>query len=1176
MIDDPRESILWHRMIVRGLATREQLHLALGQMAKETGVTFGALLVRMGIATADQIAEMESIAGRVAVRCRGCGSEREVSGRLLKGGVACPKCKGRMEIVVDPPAAAPPAPVLRAPAPTRPWKRILVGSTCVAAVILAILIAVVASRSRGRAPIEEPAPSPAAKVPPKRDPSPSDSLEARLRALREREKARPNDCRSLHGGWSEILDQVRGTATEEVVREKLEELESRANKLYREAYRPVQEAVRELAGQGKPLEAHQRLQAWKPPPELEIDGRNASDRAKEIAALVELIALERMRSSLDRELRGGTDVDPSAAMTGHLASGHVAVRAEAERSLVELRSVRGIEQIRRRLAGRRTGALARVEAAARQLAADTEEEATRFKRWQARVAELSAKKPWPLKSLGVDLPGNVAVKNFGAGGVTFAGEGIEFTWSLDAVKPEMLGDILVLAADPASGIDNLEAGKWSVRRKAYDAAQRLFDRAVKADPALAPVIPDLYRIRRGVASVRGILAVSADQLSIDYDFRSDEQLKDFQVTPETGMTAGSCLTLSGLGLFTALLKEMQFAGRVRISAETGGLSPDAGYLLGVSYEVAAQEFDQILVVLQGDRVWRVFRRPSRGQERELARGEASSSRMLELSLEGMRASVTIGGGEVWAGEVDSYDRVQALIGGVAYSEGGAAVRYSSLKIAGRASPSWIQRLRAERTTVLEAELAKDARVTREELAAALVSGNSFGSSPAAALPIESELAPAIPPRVAEKLAVVRDVVKALAQAKTPAVWDELVQEGRRALDEAVREAPWFGPALYYSAEWRYALEGHLDGALSDLAKAAAVQPQLVEARMASATLLLALSDGAGAERELSAALEAVPDLAAGRLLRARLLHFAGKPAEALKELELAWRLAPGDAGVRQAAKRLRNAVVGPRWATSVSMETTHYRLRAEIPASANAKEQLKLAATAKERLQSCAARLEAVRVWIPQLAPGASRRTEKPQLFLFGSAEGYYVYAEFTLSDRMEHSVGCYLPDVRQLLFFEDTSSEETIETMVHESFHEYLDSIAPGAPAWLNEGMAEYVAGAEVEGGAVVRVGVVKGRLRLLKAWLDRGAPMIGFATIMRESQAQFYSTLPDLQYAQAWAMVHFLRHGAGGRHRDLLDRYIAMLVQGKNGDDAYAETFAKEDLGALQQDFLRHVKGL
>jgi hypothetical protein len=109
-----------------------------------------------------------------------------------------------------------------------------------------------------------------------------------------------------------------------------------------------------------------------------------------------------------------------------------------------------------------------------------------------------------------------------------------------------------------------------------------------------------------------------------------------------------------------------------------------------------------------------------------------------------------------------------------------------------------------------------------------------------------------------------------------------------------------------------------------------------------------------------------------------------------------------------------------------------------------------------------------------------------------------------------------------------------------------------------------------------VTGVATVKGRLRFLQAWMAQGDPLIGFATIMGETQAQFYQVVPQLQYAQAWAMVHFFRHGAMGRYRPVLEKYIELLVKDKGADEAYAESFGKADLATMQREFIEYVRRL
>ncbi len=252
------------------------------------------------------------------------------------------------------------------------------------------------------------------------------------------------------------------------------------------------------------------------------------------------------------------------------------------------------------------------------------------------------------------------------------------------------------------------------------------------------------------------------------------------------------------------------------------------------------------------------------------------------------------------------------------------------------------------------------------------------------------------------------------------------------------------------------------------------------------------------------------------------------------------------------------------------METANYTMRAEVPKT------VKVAAVRK-RLEGYSAHLEAARKYFGTLVEGKSERAMKPVVYFFAGAEGYYLYSDFTQEDRLEHTSGCYLPAYRQLLFFEDESEAETQATLTHEAFHEYLDSVAPGVPVWLSEGMAEYAAGIEVRNGEVVsRGGVIRGRLLALQDALAAGWRGFPFDRILRESRERFYEVQPERQYAQAWSMVHFFRHHAGGKHAPLLDRYVKSLVKGTPTSEAYAQTFGKQDLEGMRKEWSAYVRGL
>ncbi len=200
-------------------------------------------------------------------------------------------------------------------------------------------------------PEPEPPPRPVPPRPAAPPPQAPPTLEERMKRLEGAEKAEPGRFLAHHEAWSAIRAEARGTRHEAAVAEKLDRLEGAANKAYRELYRPVQDEIRRLAGERRPLEARERLLAWKVPPEMDIGGLLSADLTRQLAVLNDLALLEERRRRLHEAVHAGdASRDPAAELGAFVDSPRVAVRAEAERSILELRRLRAAESRRRRIA----------------------------------------------------------------------------------------------------------------------------------------------------------------------------------------------------------------------------------------------------------------------------------------------------------------------------------------------------------------------------------------------------------------------------------------------------------------------------------------------------------------------------------------------------------------------------------------------------------------------------------------------------------------------------------------------------------------------------------------------------------------------------------------------------------------------------------------------------------
>jgi hypothetical protein len=131
------------------------------------------------------------------------------------------------------------------------------------------------------------------------------------------------------------------------------------------------------------------------------------------------------------------------------------------------------------------------------------------------------------------------------------------------------------------------------------------------------------------------------------------------------------------------------------------------------------------------------------------------------------------------------------------------------------------------------------------------------------------------------------------------------------------------------------------------------------------------------------------------------------------------------------------------------------------------------------------------------------------------------------------------------------TTRSAALATLAHEGWHQYTATRFDVAiPAWLNEGLAcNHEAVEPVAAGpvftprrnafrlAALREAVHSGRLLPLGELLDTDAGIVLRRGDSRTTQAY---------YAQVWALVLFLRHGAGGRYAEDFDHLLADISSG------------------------------
>ena len=136
------------------------------------------------------------------------------------------------------------------------------------------------------------------------------------------------------------------------------------------------------------------------------------------------------------------------------------------------------------------------------------------------------------------------------------------------------------------------------------------------------------------------------------------------------------------------------------------------------------------------------------------------------------------------------------------------------------------------------------------------------------------------------------------------------------------------------------------------------------------------------------------------------------------------------------------------------------------------------------------------------------------------------------------------------VLFFVNRSF--TLATLAHEGWHQYVAAhIGRPIPAWLNEGLACCHEAVEFAGSAPtftprrntfrinsLREAIQSDTLLPLSEIVDTDAGQV---------ISEHHSGVTQLYYAQAWALVTFLRYGAGGRYTSVFDEMLADIAEGR-----------------------------
>lgn len=153
----------------------------------------------------------------------------------------------------------------------------------------------------------------------------------------------------------------------------------------------------------------------------------------------------------------------------------------------------------------------------------------------------------------------------------------------------------------------------------------------------------------------------------------------------------------------------------------------------------------------------------------------------------------------------------------------------------------------------------------------------------------------------------------------------------------------------------------------------------------------------------------------------------------------------------------------------------------------------------------------------------------------------------------------------RDFIVLNGRAFPQTLDSIVyHEITHYFLSRALVHRSTWLNEGMAEYFAMADIDENEVYLGQISPERLQVL-----RNAKLLSlkeFFAVDRDSMYYNERQKANVFYAQAWAFVHFLMHG---RHSLSFKLYLEELTRSEPEILDYLNVSERE----LESEFLIYL---
>ena len=127
---------------------------------------------------------------------------------------------------------------------------------------------------------------------------------------------------------------------------------------------------------------------------------------------------------------------------------------------------------------------------------------------------------------------------------------------------------------------------------------------------------------------------------------------------------------------------------------------------------------------------------------------------------------------------------------------------------------------------------------------------------------------------------------------------------------------------------------------------------------------------------------------------------------------------------------------------------------------------------------------------------------------------------------------GVYVTATKEVAVWNWASEERVVQTILHESSHVILAQLAPRAPSWIHEGMAQYVQMLQQRDNRIEIVPYPSAAARI-RNWVESGelVSLRSYLNLPEQRWREMAHNMDAVPYSIAWGMVYFMMSSPVGQ---------------------------------------------